>query len=196
MFISRFVAEFGAKAIAVQRIGTQVESLSWLIAGGFSTSLTAYFGQNFGSGKWSRISKGFRIALGVMAVWGVIITTALFFGAEIFYYIFLPDDREVIQMGVEYLRILSVCQIAMCLEGISAGAFRGLGKTVYPSIASVATNFTRVFAAYYLSRPEVLGLNGIWWAFSVGGCVRGFWIFLWYVKFSKKNPKQDLEINK
>ena len=189
MFISKFVSEFGAKAIATQRIGTQVESLSWLIAGGFATALTAYIGQNFGGGKWERIHKGFRIALGVMTVWGAMITTALFFGAEFFFRIFLPDDPVVVQMGVEYLRILSVSQAGMCLEGVSAGAFRGLGKTVYPSVASVVTNFTRVFVAYYLSRPHVLGLNGIWWAFSLGGCVRGLWMLVWYLRASKRFQK-------
>ena len=50
----------GAGAIAAQKVGSQIESLSWLIAGGFSSAIGAFVGQNFGAGQYDRVKKGVR----------------------------------------------------------------------------------------------------------------------------------------
>ncbi|MDL2248699.1 MATE family efflux transporter [Tyzzerella sp. OttesenSCG-928-J15] len=189
MFISRFVAAWGSGAMATQRIGSQIESMSWLISGGFSSALTSYIGQNFGASKWSRIQRGFNISLCIMAVWGVIVTLIMYFGGGFIFAMFLPGEPEVIALGVDYLKILAVVQLISCLESISAGAFRGLGKTMQPSVVSGTVNFMRVILAYYLSQS--MGLNGIWWGVSIGMAVRGIWMFIWYMSFSKKLPKED-----
>ena len=190
MIISRFVAVFGAGAMATQRIGSQIESLSWLIAGGFSSALTAYVGQNFGALKWPRIHQGFKISMRIMSVWGVIVTLIIYFGGGTIFALFLPGEPEVIAMGAHYLQILAVCQFVSCLEGISSGAFRGMGKTTNPSLVSATSNFFRVVAAYFLYRTS-LGLDGIWWAVTIGAFVRGAWMFSWYMISSRKLPKEE-----
>ena len=58
MIVSRMIAEWGAGAIAAQKVGSQIESLSWLIAGGFSSAIGAFVGQNFGAGHWRRVHEG------------------------------------------------------------------------------------------------------------------------------------------
>jgi putative MATE family efflux protein len=62
MLCSRIEAGFGADAIAVAKIGSQIESLSWLIGGGFGSALVAFIGQNYGAQKMERIHKGTKIA--------------------------------------------------------------------------------------------------------------------------------------
>ena len=41
-------AWYGGTAVAV-RVGSQIESLSWLIGGGFSSAITAFVGQIWGT---------------------------------------------------------------------------------------------------------------------------------------------------
>jgi putative MATE family efflux protein len=191
MTISRFVASYGSGAMAAQRVGSQIESMSWLIGGGYSAALTAYVGQNYGAGKWRRIHKGFLISTAVMAVWGLVVTAVLFFGARPLFGIFIRNEPEVMAMGVQYIRILAACQLAACLEGIASGAFRGLGRTAPPSVVSITCNLLRVVAAYVLSVHTPLGLNGIWWALSMGAGVRGLWMFLWYKASMPCAPRED-----
>ena len=45
MVLTRMVSGFGAEAVAVQRGGGQIESVSWNTADGFGTALNAFFGQ-------------------------------------------------------------------------------------------------------------------------------------------------------
>lgn len=191
MVISRFVASFGPEAIAVQRIGSQVESLSWLVAGGYASAFTAFIGQNYGAKKWNRIHKGFRISTLAMTIWGLVITAILYFGAEGIVGVFIHNEPEVIQMGANYLRILAVTQLLACYEAIAGGAFRGLGHTMPPSIISIGVNAARVVAAYILCQGP-MGLNGIWWSISLGAAVRGLFMYAWYVISSRKLPKHDI----
>jgi putative MATE family efflux protein len=177
MTVSRFIAAFGVNALAVSRIGSQIESLSWLIGGGFASAVTAFTGQNFGAGKWSRIHKSFRLSVAVMCVWGLAVTSFMFFLGRNVFGIFLQDP-DVLVMGAEYMRILAFCQIFMCLEGVSSSIFRGIGETIKPSIVSIASNVLRVPLAYLLSLTG-LGLTGLWIGVTAGACLRGSWVFIW-----------------
>ena len=56
MLIGRIVAVAGPVAIAVQKVGSQIESISWMTAGGFASALTAFVGQNYGA---KRMEKSF-----------------------------------------------------------------------------------------------------------------------------------------
>ena len=168
MVIARFIAGWGDAAVAVQKVGSQIESISWMMAGGFSTAVNAFIAQNYGAGKKKRIKKGYRKAIEIMAVWGVITTLLLWVFPEFFFKIFIKEP-DVIPMGVDYLRIIGISEIFMCLEGAATGAFQGIGKTVPPSVTGILFNALRIPAAMILSATG-LGLNGVWWALSLS-CV-------------------------
>ncbi|MCL2874199.1 MAG: MATE family efflux transporter [Defluviitaleaceae bacterium] len=192
MSVTRIVAGgFGSDAVAVMRVGGQIESLSWLIGGGFGTAVTAFVGQNYGAGKWSRIHKGFKISFTTMFVWGVLVTGILYFGGTFLFSIFLQEP-ELVRIGAEYLKILAMCQITGSVESIAAGAFRGTGKTIPPSLSSITCNALRVPLAFALSRTE-LGLNGVWIGMTIGAFARGVVVFAWYLIYARKQPRFDLK---
>jgi len=193
MTVTVLVAMHGSGALATVRIGSQIESLTWLVAGGYASALTAFTGQNFGAGKWSRIHKGFRISTFMMACWGLFVGLLLYFGGGVLFRVFVPNDREVIEMGIHFLHILALIQIPGCLEGVAAGIFRGQGKTMPPSIASITSNVLRVVFAYGFTYFTDLGLTGIWLALAISAAIRGIWIFIWYLLYSRKMPKLDAE---
>jgi len=193
MMLTPLVATYGAGALAAVRVGSQIESLTWLIAGGYAAALTAFTGQNFGAGKWIRINKGFRISTVMMTLWGLFVAVLLYFGGGALYRIFVPNDHEVVALGIVYLRMLAFVQIPACLEGVAAGIFRGKGKTVPPSIASITSNVMRVILAYAFVMFTGLGLPGIWLAVAISAAIRGIWIFIWYLMHSRREPKIDIK---
>ena len=194
MGTTRIVASFGQDAIAIQRVGGQIESLSWLIGGGFGTAVTAFVGQNFGAKKWTRIHAGFKISYQAMTIWGILISVLMFFGARTLYRVFIQaGETRILDGGAVYLRIFAVCQLLTCLEAVCAGMFRGMGKTLPPSVSSISVNILRVPLAYALSRTA-LGLEGIWWAISLTACIRGAVIMVWYLIYARTLPKEDLSL--
>lgn len=171
MIIARMVAGFGDAAVAVQKVGSQIESISWMTSDGFSAAVNSFIAQNFGAGNKERAKKGYRCAMMVVLLWGVFCTIVLvFFPAPIFR-IFIPEDT-VLPMGVDYLRILGVSQLFMCMEITTAGAFSGLGRTLPPSVVSISLTTARIpLALLLISTP--LGLNGIWWSITISSICKG-----------------------
>lgn len=51
IFLARIIAIFGAEAIAAQKIGLQIESITYMVVGGLHGAIAAYTGQNFGAKK-------------------------------------------------------------------------------------------------------------------------------------------------
>ena len=190
MFIARFVSSFGADAIAAQRIGTQIEALSWMVGGGFAAALTSYVGQNFGAHQWGRIHRGFKAAFWMMFIYGLAITALLYFGAKTLFLLFI-DDPVIVAIGVDLLRIYAKVQLVECLGSLGIGAFRGFGKTKPASWINSTFNIARVPLAYLMSQTD-LGLNGIWWAIVICNSLRGLILLVWYGLFIRNAPKKDI----
>lgn len=51
MIIARLIAGWGDAAVAVQKVGSQIESISWMTADGFASAVNAFTAQKFWSGK-------------------------------------------------------------------------------------------------------------------------------------------------
>jgi len=182
MATTRFEMGFGAFTVAISRVGTQVESLSWLVGAGFGAALTAFVGQNFGAGKHKRIDQGVRYGTVFMLGWGLMVTAVLWFGSPVIIAGFLPEFApypEMTRLVVYNLRILATCQIFSNLEFVATNAFRGKGRTLPPSITSVSSNIIRVPLAFILSRTA-LGILGVWVAIAITASIRGVSIFIWY----------------
>ena len=55
MIIARLVAGYGDAAVAVQKVGSQIESISWMTAEGFAAAVNSFLAQNSGAGKPQRL---------------------------------------------------------------------------------------------------------------------------------------------
>lgn len=189
MVLTRMVSEFGAEAIATQRVGGQIESVSWNTADGFAAALNAFVAQNYGAGKRERIRKGYRISFWTVAVWGSLIMFAfvLFPGpiANVFFH-----ETKAIEIAVDYLIIVGFSEAFMCVELMTIGALSGLGETKLCSIISITLTAARIPLALLLGASP-LGLNGIWWALTVTSMAKGV---VFYLVFKRKLVRNGTEL--
>ena len=179
MFLARIVAGWGDAAIAAQKVGTQIESISYTTAEGFATAVNAFVAQNFGAGKPERIRRGYWTAIGMITVWSCFTTVMLVVFPEPLFRIFIQEE-DVLQSGVSYLRIMGYSQILMCLEITASGAFQGLGRPMPPTLAGIIGNAARIPMALLLS-ATALGLDGVWWSISISSIAKGLVVFIWFV---------------
>ena len=179
---------YGANAVAVQRVGSQIESLSWLVGGGFSSAVAAFVGQNYGARKWSRIHRGYHISLAALLLWELAVMLLLILAGRFLYSLFLREE-QLLEMGRQYLLILSACQIFMGLEGVCAGFFRGMGRTLPPSISSILSNLLRPLMCWALAQH--MGLNGFWLGISLSAVLRGSLVFIWFTLHRRRMPRLD-----
>ncbi len=184
MLIAKQMSFFGDKPMGVQRIGAQIESITWMTAQGLGAALIAFIGQNFGAKKLDRVKTGYFKSLYLMLAWGLFTTVVLWLFAEPIYGLF-TDDKEVISIGIDYLKIIAYSQIFMMVEIATNSAFNGIGITIAPAVISLVFTGLRVPFAYLLSRKMLLGLNGIWWTLSISSIIKGIIalaLFLWILK--------------
>ncbi|MFS8542145.1 MAG: MATE family efflux transporter, partial [Tissierellales bacterium] len=192
MILTRFIANFGDVAVAVINIGSQIESISWLSAEGFSSAISAFIGQNYGAKKIDRIKRGYRIGMQILGTIGFAASLLLILAAEPLFKIFTPDDPVAIKEGIKYLRILGVSQFFMATEIGTAGAFNGLGKTLPPTLIGITFNLLRIPLAIWLSSTK-LGLLGIWWSISISSIIKGIVSPGLYVYLLKKKLQVILD---
>lgn len=176
MVITKILAGFGPVAIAVQSIGSQVESISWMTSEGFSSAITAFLGQNYGARKLDRVKEGYKEGLQILAAIGVFATLLLVFAAEPIFTLFVPNDPLAIKEGINYLKILGVSQFFLAVEIGSSGAFNGLGRTLIPSLVTGLLNLLRIPMALILS-STALGLLGVWWSITITTILKGIILY-------------------
>lgn len=172
MIVGRIISAWGPTAIAVQKVGSQIESISWMTAEGFATALTAFIGQNYGANKWDRILKGYKVAMSMAIMVGIFATILLVFSGDKVFSAFIPE-AGIVSKGAVYLKILGYSQLFMCIEITTAGAFSGLGNTLTPSWVSIIFTGLRIPLAMLLSSIPLLGIDGVWWSISGTSIVKG-----------------------
>ena len=176
MVLTRMVAAFGAEAIATQRVGGQIESVSWNTADGFAAALNAFVGQNYGAKKMDRVQKGYRISFWTVAIWGALIMLAFIIFPGPIAGVFFHEEKAM-EIAISYLIIIGFSEAFMCVELMTIGALSGLGRTKLCSVISITATSMRIPLAMVLSRTS-LGLDGIWWALTLTSVAKGIIFYL------------------
>ena len=113
MILTRMVSGFGAEAIATQRVGGQIESISWHTADGFAAALNAFTAQNYGAGEMDRVKKGYRASLLTVGIWGLLVTAIFVFAPNTIARIFFHEPKAI-AIAVSYLIIIGLSE-AFCV---------------------------------------------------------------------------------
>ena len=190
MVIGRIIAGWGEAAVAVQKVGIQVESISYMSADGFASATNSFIAQNYGARQFDRSRKGYLTALAVMAAWGIFTTCVLVFLPEPIFRVFITEP-DVIPLGVDYLRILGYSQFFMCMEILTAGAFSAYGRTLPPSVVSIVFTSARIPMAIWFG--TFMGLNGVWASISLSSVFKGVILVTLFVCFMRKFDRQVAE---
>ena len=188
MILTRMVSGFGAGAIAVQRVGGQIESVSWNTADGFASALNAFIAQNYGARKKDRIRKGYSLSFRVLTIWGLFVTAAFVFLPEPIARLFF-HEKEALDTAVNYLVIIGFSEVFMSIELMTVGALSGLGRTRLSSTISVILTGSRIPLALILTHAG-MGLNGVWWALTISSIVKGIVFTLTFRHISRRLPEK------
>ncbi|MCK4503725.1 MAG: MATE family efflux transporter, partial [Desulfuromonadales bacterium] len=147
--LARIIAEWGPQAIAVQKIGVQIEAITYMFTGGLMQAMRIMVGQSFGARDIVRIGliyqAGLKVAIGIGLV-----SSLLFLAVPGLLFSVFLQEPESIEMGKDYLMILGLSQIFMCIEMITAGAYHGMGLTRISATVSVIFTSLRIPLAYAL----------------------------------------------
>ncbi len=166
--IMRIVNDFGTDTIAAFTAASRLDAFASMPAMAFASALATFVGQNLGANKIERIRKGFIVTVGISSVFSIAVSIMIyFFGKELI--MLFSSDQNVIDIGYDYLIIVSSFYILFSAMFATHGLLRGAGDTLIPMfITLLALWLLRIPLSYYLSRPELgLGAKGIWWGIPI-----------------------------
>lgn len=188
--LMKYMAIYGSGPIAAYSIGSMAESITWRTADGLQVGITAFIGQNFGAKRFDRLKEVIKQSMTVIVAVGLIGAFIIGVFRYPLFKIFLPDDPKTIEMGAEYLLILSVSQLGMAFEIGAAGVFYGIGKTHIQSIISTVFNIARIPLSVLLM--PYFGYKGVWLAITISSIFKGLFAFI-FLRIEYR--KLDMEVS-
>ena len=136
LIIQAAVNAFGTDVLAAWTAYGKLDGLYWMMTNAFGISITTFVGQNFGAAKYDRVRKSVRVCLGMTAGATLLMSAAILLLGRGLLGLF-TDDAQVIDIGVSVIRLLVPTYITyVCIE-ILAGALRGTGDSLVPSLITL-----------------------------------------------------------
>jgi putative MATE family efflux protein len=198
IIMGRIVAEWGTEGIAAQKVGLQIEAISFMIIGGMQQAVSIIVGQSYGARKYERIQILYLSALKIVGCVGVI-TTILFLTIPALLVGLFVSDPTTVEIGKSYLQIVGLSQLFMCLEMVTGGVYNGQGLTKYSASISVVFTMLRIPLALYLANYTPLGITGVWWSIALTSMIKGVVSATLYRRRTKQlqemQEREDLKVS-
>ncbi len=168
---TRIVAPLGTVSVAANSLAVTAESLCYMPGSGIGTAATTLVGLNIGAGRPEQARRYANLAVCLGAAVMTCTGGLMFLCAPLMFSLLTPD-AAIRALGVKVLRIEAFAEPLFAVSIVTAGALRGAGDTLIPSLINLASMWGVRITAASLLAPR-LGLVGVWIAMCGELCVRG-----------------------
>ena len=166
MIVQSVANPLGVTFIAGYTATNKLYGLLEIAAVSYGYAISTYTGQNLGARKFDRIKNGVHTAVVMGVLTSMVIAGFMFlFGRSIIgsFISGTPEEVEAsLQIGWEFLRLMSLSLPILYILYIYRSAQMGMGHTLIPLLSGFAEFIMRTGAALLL--PAVIGYAGVFWA--------------------------------
>ena len=143
------ISSLGKASISAVGLANQVFFFYILISFGINSGSSIFISQYWGREDVKSIRKVLGLALSISAFAGVIFTIVGFFFPEFIMKIFIQDP-EVVKLGADYLRIVSLSYLITAISFAYSVALRSTGRPGVPLQVSIISFLVNTFFNYIL----------------------------------------------
>ena len=137
LMVQGIVNSFGTQIMAAFAVSVKIDTIAYMPVQDFGNAFSTFIAQNFGAGKYDRIKDGIKKALKSVVLFCIFISAIVFIFAKPLMMIFVnAESTEIINIGVQYLRIEGACYIGIGILFMLYGYYRAINK---PSMSVVLT---------------------------------------------------------
>ena len=195
LMVQGLVNSFGTAVMAAFAAAVKIDSFAYMPVQDFGNAFSTFIAQNFGAGRVERIRKGIRIAVCITTVFSLFVSILVFcLSPWLMAFFVSPEETEIINIGVEYLRIEGSFYVGIGYLFLLYGYYRAVALPSMSVVLTVVSLGTRVVLAYFLASVPGIGYTGIWWSVPIGWALAdivGVWFYqskhkkrLMFCKFS------------
>jgi putative MATE family efflux protein len=172
------VNRFGTDVTAAFSVAYRIDSFASMPAMNFAMALSAFVGQNIGASKPERVKHGLLSTFYMTSIISIAISLICIFFAGPVMRLFTAD-AAVIEVGKDYLRIVTGFYIVFSSMFVVGGVMRGAGDTMVPMLLTLVSLWVvRIPLGYFMS--QTMGYHGIWWCIPIAWVVGLALSFIYY----------------
>ena len=165
--IQGVINTFGSSVMAGYSAAVKMNNLVITSFTTLGNGISNYTAQNIGAEKPERVRQGFGAGLKLVWLLCVPLVALYLLAGGVLLRIFLDDTTgTAMQVGIQFLRILSPFYFVVSAKLVSDGILRGAGMMKQFMVATFTDLVLRVVLAKVLSGP--FGTLGIWCAWPIG----------------------------
>ena len=155
--------------MAAFAVAVKIDTIAYMPVGDFGNAFSVFVALNYGAGKKERIRQGIRQSVISEILFCIVISCGVFVLAQPLMQLFVSEtSREIIAVGVQYLRIEGACYIGIGILFMLYGYYRAVNRPNMSVVLTVISLGTRVLLSYTLSKISWLGVTGIWVSIPIG----------------------------
>lgn len=181
------VNSFDTYVMAGYEAASKLHNFAYMCFNTLGTALSSFVAQCYGAGKRRRILEGFKVS--TLLCFGctllVIAIFQLFPEQLIGIFVDAGAEAKVIEVGVNYLRIISPVYAPICFIITTGGLLRGMGHSMTFFVETVIEFAVRVIMCFVLT-SVLASYTGLMWAWYFGSsCGFAMCLFL-YIRTRKR----------
>ena len=165
--VQAVVNTMGVSAMAAFTAASRVDDFAYIPQQNIGHAMTTLMAQNRGAGKADRVRRGFAVGMRIEAAYAVAIMAICFFGAEPIIRLF-ADQPEVVELGVRFLRLVSLMYLLPAATNGIQGGFRGVERLQVTLNSSLLNMAGRVGGAALFVLVFRMDIEALPWSYAVG----------------------------
>ena len=165
--VQAVVNTMGVSAMAAFTAASRVDDFAYIPQQNIGHAMTTLMAQNRGAGKADRVRRGFAVGMRIEAAYAVAIMAVCFFGAEPIIRLF-ADQPEVVELGVRFLRLVSLMYLLPAATNGIQGGFRGVERLQVTLNSSLLNMAGRVGGAALFVLVFRMDIEALPWSYAVG----------------------------
>ena len=147
--VQSIVNTMGVSIMAAFTIVNRIDDFAYIPQQNIGHAMTSFMAINRGAGKLDRVKEGFRRGMVIELVYGLLLALICFLLARPLVSL-STGDPQVIEHGVQYLRLIAFMYLLPAVTNGVQGFFRGMGDLRITLISSMTNMGVRVAAALIL----------------------------------------------
>ena len=165
--VQAIVNTMGVNAMAAFTAASRIDDFAYTPQQNIGHAMTTLMAQNRGAGKKDRVRQGFRCGLGLEFVYALGLSALCLIFAQPIIRLFATDP-QVVELGVRFLRTISLFYLMPAATNGIQGFFRGIGDLKITLNSSLLNMAGRVAAAALLVLQFRMDIEALPYSYALG----------------------------
>lgn len=176
--VTAFVAKHGAHAVAAWGVGSRIESIATIIVLALSMSLPPFISQNYGAQRVDRISQAYKLCIGFVIIWQLIVFAIVFAISPYIASVF-ADDPKVVSLIVTFLSIVPLGYGVQGLVILTNSSFNAMHEPMAAVWLSIIRLFV-FFVPFAFVSSTYFGMTGLFIGCVLANVLTACVSFIWF----------------